>query len=105
VLAQSGGSNLTLELFLQDNSGGALTGDLLPLVPPSLFSFAVQEFHLSQAFGIGEVQVDGQVDTLTCIAGCAAPEPTPIPEPTAAGLLLTVVLPAALAARKRLMSS
>ena len=102
VLAQSGGSNLTVELFFQDNNGGALAGDLLPLAPPSLSPFAVKDFHLLQTLGTGEIQVDGQLDTLTCIAGCAAPEPTPVPEPSSAGLLLTGAgLLAALTARKR----
>jgi hypothetical protein len=77
VFATSASGDLTLELFLQDNRGIALSSDQLPPSLPSLSDFAQRDFHLDAVFDEGEVQVDGQ------LAGATAQA---TPEPSAAGL-------------------
>ncbi len=72
VLAQSFNGDLSLELFLQDNTSNALTNDQLPAAAPSLAAFAQRDFHLSAVLGGGQIQVDGQLGTL---AAQAVPEP------------------------------
>jgi hypothetical protein len=69
---------LSIEIFLQDNSGSALGSDLLPLTPPDLTSFAVRDFHLSTPdASLPQLQIDGTIETLVCTAGCVVPAPEP----------------------------
>jgi hypothetical protein len=72
VLATEGA--LTLELFLQDATGLALSSDALPSTAPSLGLFDVRQFRL---FG-DDVEFFGTVDRLACTTGCA---PLAVPEP------------------------
>jgi hypothetical protein len=81
---------LTLEIFLQDSTGAALSTDTLPLSPPALASFAFRQFRL---FG-DDVEFLGSLATLTCTAGCAT-----VPEPASLWLIGTGI--AALYARRR----
>jgi hypothetical protein len=69
---------LTLEIFLQDNSGAVFGNDQLPLFPPPLGSFVLRDFHFDQVLD-GETQVDGRIDSLTCSSGCTA---NVVPEPS-----------------------
>jgi hypothetical protein len=69
---------LSIEIFLQNNSGSALGSDLLPLTPPDLTSFAVRDFHLSTPdASLPQLQIDGTIERLVCTAGCVAPAPEP----------------------------
>jgi hypothetical protein len=72
VLAQSSAGDISLELFLQDNTGAVFSNDQLPITPPELASFAERDFHLDAVFEDQEVQADGQINSLV-----AAPEPDP----------------------------
>ena len=90
VLALSAGGDLTLELFLQDNTAGVFANDGLPLSAPSLASFTLMDFRLSQTFETGEVQVDGRIDALTTV-----------PEPATGALSCGVLLLLALAHYRR----
>ena len=82
VLACSGGldcsGELSIEIFLQDDSGSALGSDLLPLTPPDLASFAIRDFHLFTPDGSQpQLQIVGTIDTLVCMEGCAVSAPEP----------------------------
>jgi hypothetical protein len=83
---------LTLELFLQDATGTALSTDALPLVPPAFAGFTVAQFRL---FG-DDVEFLGDLTTLVCTAGCSS-----VPEPGALLLLLTAALAARFLRRRR----
>jgi len=83
VLALGAGGSLTLELFLQDDSGTVFSGDGLPLALAPLPSFTVRDFHLHEIAAGGEFQADGQLTSITSAA--------PVPEPAAAILVLTGV--------------
>ena len=79
--------DLTLELFLEDFTQTALSGDALPAGAPLLAAFAVRGFRL---FG-SDIEFLGSVDTLACTAGCApvgVPEPGTLSLAALAGLLL-----------------
>ena len=80
VLALRTDGSLTLELFLQDNSGTGFSSDALPSSLPSS-PFTVRDFHLHEVTAAGEFQADGHLDTV--------PSATPIPEPASGSLLLT----------------
>jgi hypothetical protein len=93
VLAMS--PDLTLELFLLDISATALTSDSLPLSPPALANFGVADFHLHQRLDLSEVQVDGQLFSLTCVAGCDGRSEVPEPGTAVmfcAGVVILIVL-------------
>ena len=79
VLSQSASGDLSLELFLQDNTASVFATDQLPLVAPSLATFGQRDFHLSALTRGGEIQVDGQLTALGTEA---------VPEPAAAGTFL-----------------
>ncbi|WP_321472280.1 PEP-CTERM sorting domain-containing protein [uncultured Paludibaculum sp.] len=79
VFATDSSGAITLELFLQDNSGGVFSGDGLPSGPPLLAGFQQKDFHLLAEFAAGEVQADGQLTTLAS---------ADVPEPGTAGLFL-----------------
>jgi len=95
VLATSPSGDLTLELFLQDNTGAVFSDDRLPLILPSLAAFAQRDFHLDGLFAGREVQVDGQL---------TAPPPQVVPEPSLADLFLAgSITLLGLARRKRFL--
>jgi hypothetical protein len=97
VLATNGAGDLTLELFMQDDTGRVFTNDHLPLAPPPEGSFAQKDFHLDAFFDDEEIQVDGQFG--------AAPT-TEVPEPSTAILFLAASMALlALARRRRLLHS
>jgi hypothetical protein len=91
VLATSASGDLTLELFLQDNTGSAFSNDHLPLTPPALTDFAQRDFHLIATLAGGEVQADGQLGA-TAVA---------TPEPPTAGFILAGSIFLLPAVRKR----
>jgi hypothetical protein len=62
VYATGAGGNLTIELFLQDNSGTLFANDNLPLTAPSLAAFTIKDFHFREVDADGrETQFDGQL--------------------------------------------
>ena len=74
ALAASAAGDITLELFLQDNTGSALSNDHLPLTPLPPGGFAQRDFHLIADLSGGQLQVDGQ---LSASQAASAPEPSP----------------------------
>lgn len=91
-------SSLSVELFLEDLSALVFSSDALPLTPPSLSSFAIRDFHLIDT-SFGDVQIDGTIDSLSCITGCGGGNP--IPEPGTLALIVAGLLASPL--RRRLM--
>ena len=80
----------TLELFLLDLDGTAFTGDALPVPAPLFSAFEIATFTFRGLIGGNQVEVLGQLDSLTCSAGCD-PVNVPVPEPGTL-LLLTPAL-------------
>ena len=97
VLATGPLGSLTLELFLQDNSGAVFGDDSLPLSAPLLSAFVLQDFHLHEVSNLGETQVDGQ---LTGVTGPTTPPGAGVPEP-GTGMLLLGGLAGLIAVRRR----
>ena len=93
VFALSATGDLTLELFLQDNTGSVFVNDHLPLIAPSLGGFAQKDFHFRGMFAGGEVQFDGQL---------SAPSVQAVPEPSPAVPLLVGSIMVMLARRRSL---
>lgn len=87
---------LSISLFLEDLSAVVFSSDTLPVVAPAIGSFAVRDFHLVDT-STGEVQIDGTIDTLTCLQGCDGGNP--VPEPGTLALLAAGLLSAALRRR------
>jgi hypothetical protein len=98
VLALSSSGDLSLELFLQDNTGGAFTNDHLPLTERFSDSFTQQDFHLDATLAGGEIQVDGQL---------SAPNAQVVPEPRLVGLVMAgpIILLTVVARRRGLLQS
>jgi len=82
VLGTSASGDLSLELFLQDNTGTVFSNDHLPVTALPLGSFAQRDFHLNAVFAGGQVQIDGQINATSA---------TTVPEPGS-----TVAIPAGL---------
>jgi hypothetical protein len=83
VLACAGGPfcfGSAAQLFLQDDQGTALTGDGLPLSAPPLSAFEVATLTFTGFVNDGFAQINGQLETLACSAGCE-PVNEPISEP------------------------
>jgi len=79
---------LTIELFLQNNSGTSFNSDALPLSPPLLSAFGQRDFHFDETDAFGsETQVDGRITALSAAQ--------PVPEPSSFVLLFTIALPLA----------
>jgi hypothetical protein len=100
VLACFGGftcPEVVLELFLGDLDGSVLTGDSLPLDTLAFEAFEVATFALRGLIDGNQVEILGNLSSLSCTEGCAAPQP--VPEPGTL-LLLTPAL-AALGWRRR----
>ena len=96
VLATNADQSLTLELFLQDSTGGVFANDHLPSTVQQLAAFQQRDFHLNAIFAAGEVQVDGQLTAVSAVA---------TPEPTSQGPMLAAFLFLALALRRRLLQA
>jgi hypothetical protein len=93
VLATSADGALTLELFLQDNTGTAFSNDHLPSTAQQLAGFLQRDFHLNADFAGSEIQVDGRLSALSSSA---------VPEPAVQGpVVLTLLLLLVLALRRR----
>jgi hypothetical protein len=102
VLACFGGftcPNITLELFLADLDGSAFAGDALPLDSLTFGAFEVATFALRGLIDGNQVEILGNLDSLSCTDGCVPQQPQPIPEPGTL-LLLSPAL-AALGWRRR----
>lgn len=85
---------LTLELLLQDFTETALSSDGLPVTAPSLSAFGSRRFSLLA----DDAEFEGDVTSLVCTAGCAAP--AAVPEP--GSLLLVGIGVGAFAIRRRI---
>jgi hypothetical protein len=80
VFATTASGDVTIEIFLQDNSGTVFANDSLPLAAPQLASFTLKDFHYHEIGTNGETQFDGQLADGTSVV---------IPEPSTAVALLT----------------
>ena len=87
VLGTSATGDVTIELFLQDNTGSVFGNDHLPVSLPPLAAFAQKDFHFDAIFGDNEVQVDGELNALNA---SDVPEPPPA-GPILAGSMLALV--------------
>lgn len=89
-------SFFSLELLFQDLDGTAFASDALPLDAPPFAAFELAAFAFRFDIQQRQVEILGQVTSLTCVDGCApTPEPTPVPEPAtvvmcATGLIASV---------------
>jgi len=81
VFALSPARDLTIELFLQDNSGAVLPNDQLPSGHPPLAMFTQRDFHLTLILDGAQFQADGQLEVLTGV-----------PEAHSLGLMCAAVL-------------
>jgi hypothetical protein len=82
VLACFGGftcPSITLGLFLADFDESALAGDALPLDTLTLDAFEVATFVLRGLIDGNEVEILGNLDSLSCTDGCVSPQPVPEP--------------------------
>ena len=92
VLAQgtSGADIFDLSLILQDTNGTAFVGAALLTDAPSFAAFELATLFLEGSFSGNQVQIQGDLASLTCTAGC---EPggggggAPVPEPATLALL------------------
>lgn len=87
------GAGLTLELFLQDSTGTALSSDALLLLPPPLAGFSFRQFRLFSE----DAQFLGSVSSLACITGCSV---RAVPEPDTVFLLAIAAAVATLKLRR-----
>ena len=94
VFAFDGG--LTVSMLFTDLDAAVFASDALPSLPPTMAAFEVRDFHLSDTT-LGDVQIDGQIDTLVCQAGC---NPVSVPEPGTSVLVVAGLLAGGL--RRRL---
>jgi hypothetical protein len=93
VLACSGSAacpESTLELFLLDLDATVFASDALPFEAPLFSAFEVATFAFRGLIGGNQVEILGQLESLTCSAGCD-PVGVPVPEPGTL-LLLTPAL-------------
>jgi hypothetical protein len=93
VFAQntSGADPFDLSLTLQDLQGLVFGGALLPTDAPSFSAFELATLFFTGIIGGNQVQIDGQLTSLTCTAGCVpgggTGTPVPVPEPATLALL------------------
>jgi hypothetical protein len=91
-------TGVLLSITLQDLLGLALSSDALPLTPPPLAMFQLSNsFFFTDTIDGNQVEVGGDLTSLTCIEGCSRT----VPEPTTWTLLLLAALLCAMFARRR----
>jgi hypothetical protein len=80
------GGDLTISLSFVDSTGGVLASTALPLVPPNLSSFDMATLALSGFVDGNQVQIDGDITSLSGNGGGPA---DPVPEPATLVLMGT----------------
>jgi len=86
----SGADPFDLSLTFQDLQGLVFGGALLPTDAPSFAAFELATLFFTGTVGGNQVQIDGQLTSLTCVAGCVpgGGTGTPVvPEPATFALL------------------
>jgi len=86
----SGADPFDLSLTFQDLQGLVFGGALLPTNAPSFAAFELATLFFTGTVGGNQVQIDGQLTSLTCVAGCVPGGVTGtavVPEPAAFALL------------------
>lgn len=71
--------SLTLELFLADVDGSALSGDALPLDSLTFDAFEVATFAMRGIVDGNQIEILGNLSSLSCAEGCVSPQPVPEP--------------------------
>jgi len=89
-------------LALIDPSGTALGSDALPTSAPNFASFLYSSFLYQDTIGGDQIELDGALTSLVCIAGCTVPEPSSLPLVLIAALAATFVTTAAASRRRRI---
>jgi PEP-CTERM motif len=91
VFAQNttGADPFDLSLTFQDLNATVFGGALLPTDAPSFATFELATLFLTGTVAGNQVQIDGQLTSLTCVAGCVTGggNGTPVPEPATCVLL------------------
>jgi hypothetical protein len=95
---QTGGPDVfDISLLLQDLNATVLGSGLLPAAAPPFSAFELATLSLSGTVAGNQVQIDGQLTSLTCSDGCGAS--VPVPEPASLFLVSTAL--AAMRLRRR----
>jgi parallel beta-helix repeat protein len=71
--------DVTLGLFLEDFDSSVFAGDALPLDTLMFEAFEVATFTLRGLIDGNQVEIIGNLDSLSCIDGCESPQPVPEP--------------------------
>ena len=92
VFAQdiTGADTFDLRLILQDTDGTAFVGAALLTDAPSFAAFELATLFLEGSFSGSQVQIQGDLASLTCAAGCkpgGGGGGAPVPEPATLALL------------------
>jgi len=84
----TGPDTFDISLTLQDTDGTALSGAALPTDAPNFAAFEIRTFFFDGIVSGNQVQIDGDLTSLTCIAGCVPGGGTGTPVPAPGGLAL-----------------
>ncbi|MCV2368386.1 PEP-CTERM sorting domain-containing protein [Roseateles oligotrophus] len=83
ALAQNGSGSEVFSLSLIDVSASVFDSDALPLGGLTLGNFSFNSFRYESA----DAELQGQLGSLYCVAGCEAQPPVPVPEPGSLALV------------------
>jgi hypothetical protein len=91
VFAEANSGNLEIELFFQDGAATVFSNDALPLTPPPMANFAMRTFSLIALANSNQVQIDGNIDTLS-LSTPVSVGPVAVPAITECGMVALMML-------------